>query len=424
MKYFGTDGIRGTLENELSEKLLKKVAKAIVLCLKKEKSTKLLVGNDSRITSDYMLSVLSNILLKNGIEIHNVGLCSSPCLAFLTKKHNYPLSLMLSASHNPAEYNGLKFFNSKGEKVSDTFEEKFEILMDKKCKLKNNSFTISKNVECLKNDYLNHLKTLINFSFPCIFDCANGGTSDIVKQLFPKQEKINIKPTGKNINLDAGCTHIEMLRKLCVEKQKIGFAFDGDGDRIHMIDKEGNVISGDKILYILSQFFTNKSNICVGTIYTNSGLEESLLKRQIKLKRSAVGDKNVYKHMIESNSNLGGEDSGHIILKDLTNTGDGVLIAIVLANILQISKKSIKELLENYHEYHQERKNIKISFNSNMETILNNISIQNFIKESEKIGAKIIIRPSGTEPLIRLFVEHQNKETAKRLLNKLSDLIS
>ena len=296
--------------------------------------------------------------------------------------------------------------------------------MDKKCKLKNNLFATVKNVENLKNDYINHLKSLVKFSFPCIFDCANGGTSEIVKQLFPHQEKINIKPTGENINQNSGCTNIEMLKTLCIKKQKIGFAFDGDGDRIHMVNTDGNIITGDKILFILSQFLMNKNRICVGTIYTNSGLEESLLKRQIKLKRSAVGDKNVYKLMIESNSNLGGEDSGHIILKDITNTGDGLLTAIILANTLETSNKSINELLVNYHEHYQERKNIKISSSANMETILNNISIQNFIKESEKIGAKIIIRPSGTEPLIRLFVEHQNKETAKRLLNKLSDLIS
>ena len=218
MKYFGTDGIRGKVNEKLSIKTLNKVAKAIILYYKQNKLNKsLLVGNDSRLTSDYILAILCSKLLKNGIEIHNVGLCSSPCLAYLTQKFNYPLGLMLSASHNPAEYNGLKFFNSNGEKVSDAFEENFEFLMDKKTTLKNNVFTCLKNKENLKQSYIKHLKSHKKFNFPIILDCANGGTSEIVKSVFPKCEKINIKPDGKNINLNAGCTHIEMIKKLCIK---------------------------------------------------------------------------------------------------------------------------------------------------------------------------------------------------------------
>ena len=425
MKYFGTDGIRGEIKKDLSDKIIDKAGKAIVLYFQKHKLKKvLLVGNDTRASSDYILSKLSTKLLQNGIEIHNLGSCSSPCLAFLTQKFNYPLGLMLSASHNPKEYNGLKFFNNLGEKTSDEFEKEFEILMDKKTSLKNNYFSKLKNVENLKNDYINHLKKRIKFNFSCILDCANGGTSEICKAVFTKIEKINVNPNGDNINENAGCTHLEMLRSLCVRKQKIGFAFDGDGDRVHLIDKDGTIITGDKILFILSKFYQNLGDVCVGTIYTNTGLEIALRNRKITLKRSDVGDKNVYQLMKLEKSALGGEDSGHIILKPFMNTGDGVLIAITLANVLQLSKLSLKELLANYTEHCQVRKNIKLENKTfPIQTLLENDDLKELISSHEKQGAKIIIRPSGTEPLLRLFIEHENTDTAKTFIANLASTV-
>ncbi len=423
MKYFGTDGIRGKIDETLNTKTLNKVAKAIILFYKHNKlNSKLLVGNDSRITSNYILSTLCSKLLRNGIEVHNVGLCSSPCLAYLTQKYNYPLSLMFSASHNPAEYNGLKFFNSKGEKVNDNFEEEFENYMDKKVNLKNNLFCELKNVEYLKQDYINRLKSIKKFKFPVIVDGSNGGTSEIIKHVFAKHEKINVKPDGTNINLNAGCTHIEMLKSLCIKKQKIGFAVDGDGDRIAIVDKNGDVINGDKILYILSKYYQKPNDVCVGTIYSNLGLENSLKKLNITLKRSAVGDKKVYELMQQQNAILGGEESGHIILKPFMNTGDGLLVAIIVANILELSKTNFKQLLTNFKEYCQLRSNLKIT-NTNVTEILNNSEVKDFIEEQVKHGVKIVIRPSGTEPVIRLFVEHEKKEIAENTLNKLNKLI-
>ena len=419
MKYFGTDGIRGVVGDKLNEQLLKKVAKAIVAYYNQNKLNKvLLVGNDSRISSDFCLSCLESVLLKYGIYVENVGVCSSPCLAFLTKKFNYPLGLMLSASHNSKEYNGLKFFNNNGEKVSDEFEENFEKLMEKKHNFKTD-YAKHKSVEKLKLNYVSHLKNHVKNKQDFIYDCANGGTSKICKLLFPKQEKINCNPTGKNINENAGCTHIEFLRMQCLKKNKIGFAFDGDGDRISMVLATGEVVEGDKILYILSSFLQNKGNSIVGTIYTNSGLEKILNKRGISLIRAKVGDKNVYKKMLENNSFLGGEDSGHIILKTHTNTGDGVLTSIIIANLLELSNKSLSEILKDYTEHFQARKNLKVTENF---TLSNNIL--NTIKSMENKGARIIIRPSGTEPVLRVFVEHKNKQIAENFLNELTNEIS
>ena len=210
-----------------------------------------------------------------------------------------------------------------------------------------------------------------------------------------------------------------MLQKKCIKKQKVGFAFDGDGDRIFVIDKDGTIINGDKILFILSKFFQKTNDICVGTIYSNTGLEKALYTRQIQLKRSDVGDKKVYEMMKAHQSCLGGEDSGHIILKHFMNTGDGVLIAIIVANIIELSKLTLKEILNDYKEHFQIRKDIKLSEISNISKLEKNQEIKDLIISLEKIGCKIIVRPSGTEPLLRLFVEHESREIAQKSIDIL-----
>jgi len=418
MKYFGTDGIRGVVGEKINEHLLKKVANAVVAYFNKHNLKRvLLVGSDSRISGDFCLSNIESVLLKYGISTEYIGMCSSPCLAFLTKKYNYPLSLMLSASHNSAEYNGLKFFNCNGEKVTEEFEIEFENLMDKQIKFKT-EFANRKDVSYLIKDYIAYLKNLIKFKSNFILDCANGGTSNICKQLFPKNEKINCTPNGININKNAGCTHIELLRLQCIKKQKIGFAFDGDGDRVAIVSESGEIISGDKILFILSNFFQSKGDTLVGTIYSNSGIENLLKKRGITLLRAKVGDRNVYRLMIENNSIIGGEDSGHIIIRSLSNTGDGILTAITICNILNICGKSLNELLNGYKEHFQARANLTVKPQF---SLTENMLAE--IKKMEKNNAKIIVRPSGTEPVLRVFVEHENEEIAKNYLKNIENLI-
>ena len=217
----------------------------------------MIVGNDSRASCDYIQALIETVLLKFGIQVDCVGIISSPGLAFLTKKYCYPLGIMITSSHNPYYYNGVKFFNANGEKVGDNFEKEIEELMDKSTPLKKTDYAQRKNVEKLKQDYIAELKNIKKFDFPCIFDCAFGATSTICKHLFPKQEKIHIHPNGSNINNNAGCTHIEMLKSLCIKKHKIGFAFDGDGDRISVVSETGRIIGGDEILFIISKFFQN-----------------------------------------------------------------------------------------------------------------------------------------------------------------------
>ncbi len=416
MKYFGTDGIRGIVCESLNEKIIKKMAKALVKFYEINKINKvLLVGNDSRISSDYILSNICSVLLKYGIEVHNLGVCSSPCLAYISREFNYPLAMMISASHNPSEYNGIKFFNCLGEKIDEQTEQALENLMDKPLRLKKTSFALLKNVEELKNKYVNFLKSLIKFKTPCIFDCAFGGVSEICKLTFPKSKKINCRPNGQNINSNAGCTHIEMLKQFCIQERKIGFAFDGDADRVLAVSETGNIIDGDKILYILSKFYLTSGDTLIGTIYSNSGLETSLKKRNIKFYRADVGDKKVYSAMLKYGSALGGENSGHIIIKQYTNTGDGLLTAIILMNILSISHLKFDDLLNDYKEHFQLMKNIKLEgefvCSKELKEAINALSTDE---------TRIILRLSGTESVLRLMAESKSLQKCSNAIETIT----
>ena len=418
MKYFGTDGIRGIVDQTLTKSTLKKVAKAVVKFYNFHKLKRvLLVGNDGRISSDWILSIFQNTLLKHGIEIHNVGVCSSPSLAYLTRKFGYPLSMMISASHNSWEYNGIKFFNSFGEKISEQDEFELESFMDKKFAFKTD-YAIIKNKENLKADYINFLKAIKKSNLPCVFDCAFGGASDFAKLIFPTAKIINHNYTGTNINLNAGCTHIEFLQSICKREHIIGFAVDGDADRMLAVDEQGEIYDGDKILFVLSCYFQNKGDTLVGTIYSNKGLEDATTKRGIKFVRAKVGDKLVHNTMKTCSSSLGGENAGHIILKQYTNTGDGLLNAIVLMNILCTTKKTLSELTADYKEYFQACENLKLKEKFEMSK-----NTKTLIDKFENLGARIVIRPSGTEPVLRIMVEHKEKDTTTKFLELLKSSI-
>ncbi len=419
MKYFGTDGIRGIVNESITSSLLKKIAKALVIYYKKHSLQKrIIVGNDSRASSSYILSIIESVLLKYGISVDFIGTCSSPCLAHLTQKHGYPLGMMISASHNSHEYNGIKFFNMFGEKINEETEQELENYFNKRIYCPT-QFAQHLDKHKLKDEYINFLKQIKNSNFPCVFDCANGGASKIIKQVFTNIKFINSLPNGENINKNAGCTSVEMLKSVCVSEGKIGFAVDGDADRLNIVTPAGEVIKGDKILYILARQFLKADDVVVGTIYSNSGLEESLKKLKIKLVRAGVGDKLVYEKMCEQISLIGGENAGHIIFRKYLNTGDGVLTAILILNILERNNCTIEDLLKPYTEYYQAESNIKITNNF---TIPNDAKV--LINKYEEYGARIIVRPSGTEPVVRIMVEHENEEMAKIYLISIENCIN
>ncbi len=414
MTYFGTDGIRGIVDVDLTHSILNKIARAVVSFYNKHKLNKvILVGNDSRISSDYILTVMSSVFLRHGMKVDNLKMCASPTLAFITKKYNYPMSMMISASHNSSEYNGIKFFNSSGEKISHETELEIEHLIDKKHKLSIQYNTLN-DVSGKLDDYVQYISRLDHSNFNFILDCANGGACDLSKKIYPQAKKINVYPTGNNINKNSGCTNIESLQIMCRKLNTIGFSLDGDADRLIAVDSDGTIISGDRLLYILSRFYSKSGDYVVGSIYSNTGLELALKKQGITLIRSKVGDKNIYKNMCEFKANIGGEDSGHIIVKDFTNTGDGLLNIALIRNILSTTKSSLKELLAGYTEYYQAHANLKLTDDFIMST-----QTQNLISEFEKTGSRIVIRKSGTEPILRLMVENKNKSKAEKQLKEI-----
>ncbi len=419
MKYFGTDGIRGIVGEKLNEKVFTKIGKALVRLYRTHNfKPVLLVGNDSRISSDYILTSIAKTLLKHGIEVHNLGVCSSPALAYVGSRFNYPLSMMISASHNPSEYNGIKFFNALGEKISVDSECEIERIMDTSHESNEKIYAVIKDVHMLLNTYVSHLTHIKKSSEMCIIDCANGGASEIAKLVFPNCKKINAQPNGYNINRNAGCTNIELIKRECINQHMIGISLDGDADRLHMVSESGTVISGDKILYILSIYYLNAGDKLVGTIYTNSAFERVLKKRKITLVRADVGDKKVYQKMQELSATLGGEKAGHIIMKKYANTGDGILIAILVLNILKSCKIKLDEIASEYTDDYQLLENIKLD-----DTFDEEIIPHDLIEQYTKEGLRIIIRPSGTEPLLRVMVEGTDEKKVKNCLNLLKNHI-
>lgn len=416
MQYFGTDGVRGIVDVNLTPSIIKKIARAIVVYYKKHNLQKLIiVGQDGRNSGNYILSIFSSVLLRYGIEVHNLGVCSSPCLAYTTKQFSYPMGMMISASHNSAVYNGIKFFTNYGEKISEQTEQEIESYIKIKLK-KPYKYAKLKDITHFQQHYINYLLKLKQNNLSCVFDCAYGGASKIVKLVFNKSRLINANPNGENINFNAGSTHPELLQKICATTSTIGFAFDGDADRILLISEKGEIISGDKILYILATNLLPKKSTVVGTIYSNEGLNKSLKQQHYNFVRAGVGDKLVSQKMKVLNSNLGGENSGHIIIKPYTNTGDGLLVAIIILNLLAQKNCSIYDLLKGYNSYFLLEENLQKTENFKLTN-----SAQNTIKELESMGARIIVRPSGTEPVIRLLAEHKEEKIAKKCLETLKN---
>lgn len=345
MNYFNNNLICSKLDEKFFT-LVKKVAKAIVKFYKIKKFKPIiLVGNDSRQSSNYLLSLMQPYFLKSNIEIHNLGVCNSSCLAYVTKKYSYPLSIYFTAHNLTSEYNGLEIFNINGEKIKKEDMTCLEELIDKKFNLPFVKFSTIKNKEKLKQDYIFYLKNLKKFNFLCIFDCANGGICEILKNFLPKYKKLNFNPDGDNVNKNSGIENIDELKSICIKKQSIGFCFNSSGECINIVDKKGCILKGNEILFVLSNFFQKANDVLVG-----KNLDEKLKKYLKNKKRILIETQSLstYEYMINCNSQLGGDNKGNIILKPFSNSEDGLLIAIIFANILSLSKLSINELLHFY----------------------------------------------------------------------------
>jgi len=435
-KIFGTDGIRSLSNDEIFNNLsLNTLSKAI---LKNNKNLKIVIGRDTRESSKEIESNFINALKNNGAKIFKVGLLSTPAISYLIKKLNCNLGIVVSASHNPYQFNGIKFFNKNGEKLSDSDERKIEKYFFKLTKKKNNDKNNGK-IQIINNPFSIYKKKFTriliknNFSskLKIVIDCANGSSYKVVKYIF---SKINInsiyikdKPNGRNINYKCGSLYPQSLIKEVKKKSAdFGISFDGDGDRLICCDEKGKIIDGDKILACLAQYIFNKSrsgvNAIVGTLMSNRGLEKFVNNIGLKFYRSNVGDKFVYELMKKKDCFLGGEQSGHIILKKFGPSGDGILIALYLIKIISEYNKKTSEIFDLYNSYFQIQKNIKLKDSKYQK----NKKINNLLRfYNNKIidNARVLIRLSGTEPVIRLLVEGKKYSKIRLLAKKLDKKI-
>lgn len=431
-KYFGTDGIRGRFGKELTIELAYFVGNSLGSLGKK---LKILVGKDTRISGDAIELAFSTGVIVSGASVTSVGICPTAGIAYLTSKFKFDYGVVISASHNPAEYNGIKIFDKLGKKISSELENEIESKLGAlKIETLENLGTFTCD-EQLTENYITFLDKLFDFSLiskTIALDMANGASSFIAKRLFEnkgaKVIAVSNLPNGLNINENSGATHIENLIKT-VKKSNAdyGFSYDGDSDRVIAVDENGKIFDGDRILYIISNFYklTNKNfkPMVVGTILTNMGLEQALFEKGIGLERTDVGDKNICKMIEEKSLLLGGEQSGHIIVRDLLPTGDGILNSLLLSFILEYTGKTFSELCS-YKEFNQVCKNVRVK---DKNKILDNEKLKryvsNFEKGLENIG-RLVVRASGTEPVIRIMVEAKDDEVSNNVAEKLLDIIN
>lgn len=435
--YFGTDGIRARSNSEkLNGLTLMKLGMALGQYFKTgDHRHRVVIGKDTRLSGYMIEQAVTSGLLSMGMDVFLFGPIPTPAVAMLTKSMRADLGIMITASHNKFEDNGLKIFDKDGNKLSDETELKIEELMNsslEKSLINSESIGRAKRLEDANARYVEFLKNTFPKSqrldgLKIVVDCANGASYIsaplILWELGAEVIEIGNSPDGFNINENCGSTDTRLLsEKVIEEKADIGIALDGDGDRIIISDENGHIVDGDQILGLLSLDLKNRGqllqNKVVGTSMTNKGLEKKFNDHGIDLVRTDVGDRYVKERMIQENINIGGEQSGHIIMRDFTNTGDGMVVALQILSVLKSNKKNVSDLMKFFEPIPQKLINVQV----HSRDILENEKTNNFfsqIKEKVADQGRIIVRMSGTEPLLRVMVEC---ETEKRL-NEISDQV-
>ncbi|WP_338471380.1 phosphoglucosamine mutase [Niallia sp. XMNu-256] len=439
-KYFGTDGVRGVANSELTPELAFKLGRFGGYVLTKDtERPKVLIGRDTRISGHMLEGALVAGLLSIGAEVMRLGVISTPGVAYLTKATGAQAGVMISASHNPVADNGIKFFGPDGFKLSDEQELEIESLLD----LEKDQLPRPVGAELGQvNDYfegsqkyLQHLKQTADEDFSNIhvaLDCAHGATSSLATYLFADLEAdlstMGASPNGLNINDGVGSTHPEALAKFLKEKgADVGLAFDGDGDRLIAIDENGDIVDGDQIMYICAKYMKEngllKQGTVVSTVMSNLGYYKALETQGIDSVQTAVGDRYVVEEMKKNGYNLGGEQSGHIIFLDHNTTGDGLLSGVQLVNIMKVTKKPLSELASEMKKFPQKLVNIRVKDKYH---VTDNERVSAIIKEVEQEmngDGRILVRPSGTEPLVRVMAEASTEELCESYVNRIADVV-
>ena len=438
-KYFGTDGIRGIAGESLTADLSFKVGKALgKLLTEKKDHPKVVIGRDTRISCDMIEHALTAGLTSTGVNVMTVGTIPTPAIAYLTKTIETDSGIMISASHNPYQDNGIKIFGPDGFKLTDEQELEIESLIDNSELIKNASFEKIGKVYSgneLTQKYIQHIKQSITGDLSDIkiaLDCANGATTGVAPFIFGDLEAdietIGCQPNGVNINDNVGSTKIETISEFVKENNvDVGFAFDGDGDRVLAVDAKGNIVDGDKIMFILAKHLKEqgelKDNMVVSTVMSNIGFYKAIEENGLQSVKTAVGDRYVVEEMRKNDYSLGGEQSGHIVLMNYATTGDGILTAVKLANIIKTSGKSLEELASEVNIYPQKLVNIKVvDKKAAMEDSDILAECEKVEKELEGNG-RILLRASGTENLIRVMVEASSDELTDKYCEQVAKIV-
>ena len=441
-KYFGTDGVRGVANKELTCDLAYKLGRAGGYVLtNNEYKVKVVVGKDTRQSGDMLEAALIAGLMSVGCDVITVGVIPTPGVAYLTRKYGAECGVVISASHNPMEDNGIKFFNKDGFKLDDEIELKIEEYIDNMEKIAYNPIGNEVGVRIHKHtaaqDYVDYLKSIVDTDLTglkVVLDCANGAAYKVAPEVFRELGAeviaMNVTPDGENINHKCGSTHPEGLQKAGVEHNAdLGLAYDGDADRLIAVDETGTIVDGDHIM-ILGAVYLKKQNklandTLVVTTMSNIGLHVAAKEYGIDLAITDVGDRYVIEEMKKSGHNLGGEQSGHMIFLDYNTTGDGTLSSLIVSKIVKEDGKTLSEQSALMTTYPQVLINVDVR-NEVKNKFMENDEIRTEIEKLEKLMAgtgRVLIRPSGTQPLVRVMLEGKDEGQIRELAQELADLI-
>lgn len=443
-RLFGTDGARGVANTEISCELAMQIGRCTAVVLgegKENAKLRVLIGTDTRKSADMLSSAISAGFCSAGCNVLNIGVVPTPAVAFLVRQYKYDAGVVISASHNPFEYNGIKIFGPDGYKLPDAVEEKIEsYILDEvspifpKVGAAVGTMTYSPTAV---NDYIRHLENAADahfFGMRIAVDCANGAASKTAGELFGRLGAectlINCHPDGVNINAACGSMHIE---KLCEYVRNNGFdlglAFDGDADRLLCSDEHGNPVDGDKMIAVCAKYLKEKgalkANTVAVTVMTNMGMLKYLEKNGIRYEKTAVGDRYVLQRMLETGCNLGGEQSGHIIFSDHATTGDGEMTAVQLLNIIRASGKTLGQLADEIELYPQILINVRVSALGKLR-LDEDAEIRTAIAYAEeKLGdeGRVLVRASGTEPLVRVMLEGRDRALTEKLAEEIAQVV-
>ncbi|MCF6464629.1 phosphoglucosamine mutase [Clostridium sp. Cult2] len=440
-KLFGTDGIRGIANKDLTPELAFKVGRSGAYILSNGNKGRIVIGKDTRKSGDMLEAALIAGICSMGLDVISLGVVPTPAVAYLTRKYDALAGVVISASHNPVEYNGIKFFNSSGYKLMDAVENEIEklVLDSEEISLRPTKEDIGQTIiedEGYKH-YIDHLKSTIKGDLSGVkiaVDCGNGALYKIAPKLLKELNGeiivINDKPNGCNINVECGSTNPSMIQSLVREtKADIGLSFDGDGDRLIAVDEQGGIIDGDHILAICGTYLRNsgklRNNTVVGTVMTNMGLDIYLKSKGIDIVKTAVGDRYVLEEMLANDYVLGGEQSGHIIFLEHNTTGDGLLTGLQMIQVKKETGKKLSELNNLMTKFPQVLINAKVK-NELKNYYLEDKEIKLRIEKIENMfhgEGRVVIRPSGTEPLVRVMIEGKKREKIEHIAKELAEFI-